>query len=70
MPGVNLSKHRQLKPLKCPSCDGEIKIKGQVRLGLIITCRYCKEKTEVVSLNPVLLESVDSDEKAVQGISD
>lgn len=40
---------------ECPSCESHIPI-GKARMGQKVVCPVCKEKLEVVWLNPIELD--------------
>lgn len=42
----------------CPDCDGPIRLRGKVALGMRVTCPSCGTELEVVSLKPLELDWV------------
>lgn len=41
---------------ECISCGHQIPIKGEVKMGMMITCSRCKAELEVVWLDPIELD--------------
>ncbi|KAA3643835.1 MAG: hypothetical protein DWQ07_17110 [Chloroflexi bacterium] len=47
---------------ECPSCQGEIKLGNRPHMGQQIRCRNCDAQLEVVWLNPIELDWVETDD--------
>ena len=44
----------------CPDCNADIRLKGQPRIGQIITCNVCQSSARLISTEPAILESLDA----------
>ena len=44
----------------CPDCNADIRLKGQPRIGQIITCNDCQSPARLISTEPAVLESLDA----------
>lgn len=40
----------------CPSCDTNIRLRGKLQIGQMITCPECGDVLEVIQLNPFKLD--------------
>ena len=44
----------------CPDCNADVRLKGQLRIGQIITCNECQSTARLISTEPAVLESLDA----------
>lgn len=47
----------------CPACDQTIDVDEDVELSEVIVCESCDRELEVASLDPVVLEEFEEEEK-------
>lgn len=40
----------------CPSCDEDIRLKGEIRLGKQVMCPNCGADLEIINTNPIDLD--------------
>jgi len=53
-----MSKRGSIKTTQCPECDGTIVFGTKTKLGKSIECPECGVMLEVVSLNPLELDTL------------
>lgn len=52
-----------MKTKRCPSCDGRIRIYYDHEPGDEVYCEDCRKEFQLMSLNPIILDSFDYDEE-------
>lgn len=55
-------KIRNLIVARCAECESRINFNKEPEIGMIVTCRECGEKMEVIDINPVELDWAYEDE--------
>lgn len=47
----------------CPGCDQIMNVDEDIELSEIVVCESCDRELEVVSLDPIVLEEFEEEEK-------
>ena len=47
--------------IECPSCERRIKLKVNPREGQRVVCPACKKRSEVISEDPLVLQSLEGE---------
>jgi len=47
--------------VKCPDCQKEIEIQGEVVVGDVLECQNCGTESEIVRSNPIELRIIEEE---------
>jgi alpha-aminoadipate carrier protein LysW len=50
-------------PLQCPDCGATVHVPSDAEVGEVILCSNCAAELEVISLDPLILDLFEEEEK-------